>query len=457
MSNILITCPTCRFQRNVPKSKIPKNRVKVKCPSCKNSFIINIQKEINTVKADPDGIPSQLLPSNRSHARLKAGRSSTTISGSSEKHTPPKMQKYLQRKKQLQTVIMFLLIITICLVPVRIWLSKKSNSTPYPYWLCASKHGLAILYGDHFYVVDYDGNIQWSEELPDTTVPCQILWQGGDIWISDLKNDCILQFHDGSITEILLNGPEICGHLNVAVCPFDQKLYITDSMNHSVKIYSDSGEYEGEFGRQGLLDGDLFWPKDIAFNDTGMLIIGNSRRPAVDVFETDGTFVETLVKLEYNPDDFINGNILPPILADFVIDNKNLITLECDGAVTFTGGEIISIDECKIASYDNDGNLNGIIPHIPGREAGDIAMWEGLLYVSNILKRGIDVYDAATLSHLGIFSTQIDEIGKKYSESASLCRILSRLSLLIMILSFILVIWMYTRMKRSPDFTFSLE
>jgi len=235
-----------------------------------------------------------------------------------------------------------------------------------------------MLYGNEFYVVDYNGHIQWSQKLPNNTDPCQISWQGEEIWVSDWKNDRILKFDKSNMTELALRGSKIGIHLNVAVSPSDHKLYVTDSQNHKIKIFNEDGEYLDKFGKRGFSDGEFFFPKDIVFDKDGQLIIGNTMRASVDVFKIDGTFVKTLMMHGGNPlqtikdipveklKDTLKDNLLPQLVSDFAIDDQSLVTMECNQLVT----------QCKIVSYNLDGKMNKAIPHNPGPEtAGDIALW----------------------------------------------------------------------------------
>ena len=454
MSEILITCPSCGFNKKIKilENTLPNKPVKVMCPSCNNSFVVDKSREDKTSQNIYTKTPAPPPLSKQSQTPTPSGRSANGISNNAEESVPSIAQTKTPQKKQLEAIIAVLLLITIVLVPTRIWLSNIAMATPYPSWLAASKHGLAMLYGNEFYVVDFNGNIQWSQKLPDNTAPCQISWQGEDIWISDRENDRILKFHDRNMTPVALRGPKIGDHLNVAVSLSDHKLYITDSQNHKIKIYNEDGEYLDQFGKKGFSDGEFFFPKDIVFDDKGQLIIGNTRRAGVDVFKTDGTFVKTLMKHEGNPLKTIKNipvkklkdtpadSLLPQIVSDFAIDNQSLVIMECNQLVT----------QCKIVSYNLDGKLNKTIPHNPGMEsAGDIAVWQGLLYVSNCLKRNVDIYNAATLDYQGSFSKQIDEIGITNNRKMAFYSVLSKVLLFLMVINFIPIIWLYIRLKWS--------
>lgn len=454
MPDIEVKCPECGLSKKIPSSKIPDKPVKVNCKRCANSFIFSKAPEnqrpvVNQDIAAPP--PHQSIsapaPERSSPATTSVRTNTATIAEMAQAQTAS--------QKKNQAFIVVLLFVTIALVPLRIWIANQVNFTPYPNWMATSANGLAVLFGNQFHVLDYTGNLKYSKELPDDTDASQISWHGEDIWVSDWKNERILQFHDDSMREVALTGSEIDIHLNVAVNPPDSHLYIADSQASKIKIYDENGEYVDEFGEAGNSDGSIFFPKDIIFNEEGQLVIGNTMRSSVDVFSTNGIYIKTLIKHEGFPVASIKNmspevlkNISPKNLTnffhqqfifDFAMDNQNLVTIECNPMVT----------ECNIVSYDLEGNILASIEHQPGNETeGDIALWQDKLFVCNCVNRNIDVYYASTLSYLGAFSDQIDQIGIEFTNKAASSLILSKALLYVMILNFVPIILLYIRSKR---------
>ncbi len=455
MPDIVIRCPECGLSKTVPSNRIPDKPVKVNCKRCANRFVFTKTRKPERSAAEPDILsPPDKQPNNRPEpAPSPLATRSVAVHGDSSDTEIPRTPK--PPKKKLQAFIVGLLLLIIALVPLRIWLINQASSTPYPNWMATSTHGLAVLFGDHFHVLDFEGNVKWSRELPGDTDPCQISWNGIDVWVSDWKNDRILQFHDNGLREVPLIDSNIQSHMNVAVNPLDAFLYVADSQSSKIKIFDDKGEYVDEFGKKGYSDGSLLFPKDITFNEQGQLIIGNTLRSSVDVFLTNGTYVETLIKHEANPlekikdispeafkdvsADKFKGLFDQHFIYDFAIDNQNLVTIECNRMVT----------ECEIVSYDLDGRVLASAEHQPATETqGDIAIWQERLFVSNCVKRTIDVYGASTLSYQGTFSHQIDQLGIGYQKQAKLYLVSSKVLLYFMILSLIPIIWLYIHSKR---------
>lgn len=419
MQITVITCPNCGYSKDVQTAKLPKKSAHVSCPSCKEKFRFTPANTVGTSGSVPK------KPSLMGHQERR------TSSPKGAAITNPRRSVSVPKSANTGLpIILVLFVIVVGLVGGRLWLDKKARSVPFPFWLTASEQGVAILYGEEFFVAKYDGTIQWSQKLPEGSVPCQILWQGEELWVSDWKYGRILRFNGNRMDTIILKGPAIEGHLNVAVDKLSNRLFIADSQASRIAIYNPDGSFAGEFGQKGHGRGELLFPKDIAFDNDGLLIVGSTRRPGVDAFQTDGTFVKTVsvpkAKPSYN------------FLTDFAIDQDNLVTIECD--------ELAS--DCVVASYSRNGNLLNTQPQPPGDTAvGDVAIWKGVVYVSDCLNRRVMAYDAETLESLGPFSTEINLIGEKLNKEYSFYRQLFKLSLVLIVVCLISILWIYKRSK----------
>jgi len=456
MPEIEIRCPECGLSKTLPSDKIPDKPITVNCKRCANRFDFNKAKNHQSPAASQDIVSTPPHQPKKKPEAAQSINAADNAAAHAHRSVPEAVDITMPPKRKSQAPLVVLLLIVIALVPLRIWLSNQANSTPYPNWMATSALGLAVLFGDRFHVLDYEGHIKWSRELPGDTDACQITWYGEDVWVSDWKNDRILQFHGNGMSEVALKDTDIEVQMNVAVNPLDSYLYIADSQASKIKIFDDNGEYVDEFGDTGFSDGSLLFPKDITFNGKGQLIIGNTMRSSVDVFLTNGAYVETLIKNDVNPmekikelspeafKDLSANKILKlftqHVIYDFASDNQNLVTIECDPMIT----------KCKIVSYDPDGKTLASIEHQPGTETeGDIALWQDKLFVSNCVKRNIDVYDASNLTYLGAFSPQIDQIGIGYQKQAERYLFFSKILIYLMIVSLVPIIWLYIRSKRS--------
>jgi len=420
MPSSTVTCPACGHSRQVPTEKLPKKAVTVNCPICKQPFLYTppALAEAPTAKSRP---PVTTPP-------VKA----STVTPPVTKPYEPTVTNNRPANSGLGLVLALLLVL-VCLVGGRLWLENKAQDIPFPYWLSTSEQGVALLYGDRYYVIDFDGTILRSQQLPKGTVPCQVSWHGDEIWVSDWENDCILQFGAAGLTTIPLKGPRIGAHLNVAVDNDSGNWFVSDSEGSRVAIYRPDGSYIDAFGQMGLLNGQMLFPKDIAFDDDGLLIVGNTRRGAVDAFSTDGRYVKTLAVPKGKPGY--------GFLTDFAISRDSLATIECD----------MLVNDCVVAAYDRRGNLLNTQPRPPANAAGDVAIWDGVLYVSDCLNRQLLAYDAQTLQPYGSFSAGISDIGMQFNKDFARYKALSKGALVLMLLCLVAMVWVYLRAKRRKE------
>jgi ABC-type Fe3+ transport system permease subunit/DNA-binding beta-propeller fold protein YncE len=74
----------------------------------------------------------------------------------------------------------------------------------------------------------------------------------------------------------------------------DDRLYVADSCNHRVQIFSPDGQFVSAFGRAGSGPGELSYPYDIRIDSDGNRFVcefGNSR---VQIFDSEGRTIEIL-------------------------------------------------------------------------------------------------------------------------------------------------------------------
>lgn len=84
------------------------------------------------------------------------------------------------------------------------------------------------------------------------------------------------------------------------------RLYVADSCNHRIQIFSPEGEWIGAYGKAGSAPGELSYPYDIAVDAAGWQFVcefGNSR---IQVFDSDGAPLEILGGPGVAPGRFAN-------------------------------------------------------------------------------------------------------------------------------------------------------
>jgi len=84
------------------------------------------------------------------------------------------------------------------------------------------------------------------------------------------------------------------------------RLYVADSCNHRVQIFSSDGKWLQTYGRAGRGTGELSYPYDVRVDDTGHQYVcefGNSR---IQIFDAHGRSVEILGGVGTEPGKFNN-------------------------------------------------------------------------------------------------------------------------------------------------------
>lgn len=288
----------------------------------------------------------------------------------------------------------FLLLI-LFLIGARFRLEQAASAVPYPYWLALSDDKLAVLYGNTIYVCDGEGRKLRTVAVPERILPCQLSWHDNELFISDWRNHALHFFgSNGILTVPLTGGPRIRAHQNAAIDDVGNAIYVTDSAGSRIHVYDRSGRYLRSFGDRGHSHGQFYSPKDIRLLK-GRLYVGNVIRSGVDVFSTEGKFLQTIVE----PKGFwLNSQI-----TDFDVDEGRVATIECNGLY----------EDCRITAYDGKGTVLATIPQPSGAESvGDIAMRNGVITVSDTVNRKITRYDAKTLREIGPASAELNELGE---------------------------------------------
>ncbi|GFR79464.1 tripartite motif-containing protein [Elysia marginata] len=76
----------------------------------------------------------------------------------------------------------------------------------------------------------------------------------------------------------------------VAASPMDDKIYIADSNNHRVQVFSNRGVFVKTFGRHGQDEGEFDYLAGIAVNGLGQVIIADRYNHRVQIFDRNGVF-----------------------------------------------------------------------------------------------------------------------------------------------------------------------
>ena len=71
------------------------------------------------------------------------------------------------------------------------------------------------------------------------------------------------------------------------------QLYVVDSQNGRVQIFSPTGQFAGKFGSEGSGVGQLSSPSGLAIAADGSVFVADSRNHRIQVFSKDGAFIRS--------------------------------------------------------------------------------------------------------------------------------------------------------------------
>lgn len=84
----------------------------------------------------------------------------------------------------------------------------------------------------------------------------------------------------------------------------NDRIYVTDTVNNRIQVFSTAGEYLGGWGQSGSADGDLSEPNGIAVSPDGEVFVTEGRNHRVSVFSGGGRFLRKWGSYGTGPDQF---------------------------------------------------------------------------------------------------------------------------------------------------------
>lgn len=410
MSQIKIVCSTCGFSREVSVSSLPQKSVKVTCPKCKHVF--ELDPNCTTRQEVTGSCNQQPVPETKvDHVSLKNG---------------------LDIKANKLLFASFLLLILLA-VGVRLWADSRYKAVPYPNLLAASAEGVAVSCGQIVYVYDTDGTILRHYPLPAGVQPTQLFWDKGKLCLADMKSKSILELDIQEIKEKKLSGASISAQFKVTREPTTDRLFVSDGANHRILIFDEVGKYLRSFGKEGTNPGEFKFPNEMYFNETGQLLIANTKRPAIEIYSPDGQFQSTLVEP--------TGDKTYRYPTDFVLTPDRLLLLENDGF----------LNRAKIRSYDRKGVKNAEVGIGDAKVIGAIVTIGDRLLMSDCEDRQLMTFSLSDLRPLGPFSGDFANKCAEWNRDAKLFKTISYGSLIALLFFCAPVILFYVRIKREES------
>ena len=114
-----------------------------------------------------------------------------------------------------------------------------------------------------------------------------------NILVTESWNNRIQKFtSDGKFMLAAPNNLGLNFPAGIAIHPRSKKLYVADANNGCIKILNSSDlTFFNSFGSHGRDDGQLYLPMDVAFDSTGNVYVTDSYNDRIQVFTAEGQFV----------------------------------------------------------------------------------------------------------------------------------------------------------------------
>ena len=89
-------------------------------------------------------------------------------------------------------------------------------------------------------------------------------------------------------------------------CDSTGNVYVADSANNRIQVFTASGKFLRKFGHHGKGEGELDWPVGVAVDSRGMVFVSERDNHRISVFTTEGQFVKSFGQHGTKPGEFNN-------------------------------------------------------------------------------------------------------------------------------------------------------
>lgn len=408
--SLKIVCPQCGYWKEISAAAAPSRCVKATCPKCRHIFDVDPVSMRQRVTGN--SMPSQPYP----HAE------ENKIS----------LERGLEGKANKYLFVTFLLLIIVT-VGIKLWADSRYEAIPYPNLLAASSKGIAVGCGKNVYVYSSAGELLHSYLLPAGVQPTQLFWDRGILCLADMKSKKVLELDSQETRERGFSGASISAQFKIAREPGSGSLFVSDSASHRILVFDDNGKFLRNFGVEGTDPGQLKFPNELAFDENGLLLIANTKRPALDMYSLDGKFEGTLITPAGDP--------IHRYPTDIALTTDRLLTLEADGF----------LHRAKVRVYDRKGVRIAEVDTGDAKVIGDIVVDGDRLLISDCVNRKVNVFSLQDLGSLGAFSSELANKCTEWQREATLFKKISNFALIHLLIFCAPVIIFYLRMKQKES------
>jgi hypothetical protein len=129
--------------------------------------------------------------------------------------------------------------------------------------------------------------------------------RGGDVYVADSGLGQVLVIRPGATAAVPLALPKLGQPTGLAFDAATDRLFVTDTTAHQVKVFNADGTLLTAIGQRGDEDGAFNYPTYLWRDGRGRLYVTDSLNYRVQVFDADGGFVRKFGKAGDGTGDFM--------------------------------------------------------------------------------------------------------------------------------------------------------
>ncbi len=335
--------------------------------------------------------------------------------------------------KAHKVLFSFFLALVLVLVGVRLWSAARYRAVPVLNQLAASADGVAVACGQSVYLFSLDGVKIRTYALPNSVKTTQLFWDEGSLFLADMDNKNVLVLNAGADTIRNFTGQALNAQFKIIREPGTGNLFVSDSANHRILVFDQSYRYLRSFGQEGSGPGQFRFPNDMVFDESGRLLIANTKRSTIDVYRPDGQYVNTLVNSA--------GDRVYRYPTDFIVTPDRLLVLENDGY----------LERGKVRVYDRKGVKVGELDLGGDQIIGGLSAYGNTIYLTDSGNQELKTFSLADLHPLGTFSHEFDVQNADWRREAAFYHSMSLGSLIALLVFCAPVIIFYLKIKKEES------
>lgn len=131
--------------------------------------------------------------------------------------------------------------------------------------------------------------------------PVAVAKRGTTIFLADSALARIIAFNEDG--KVLF---QITNHLGrpSGITILNDRLFVADAQQHKIIVFSLKGDYQREFGKRGIGNGQFNFPTHIAADPKGNLLVTDSMNSRVQILDADGNFKSEIGNIGDTPGHF---------------------------------------------------------------------------------------------------------------------------------------------------------